>query len=256
MQKLITILSPAKALNFEKPSHAKNYSMPTLLSNSAELISELRNYSIDDLIKLMNISPKLAELNKERYVKWNLPFNINNSKQAISAFTGHAYQGLQADDFNENDFDFTQNNLRILSGLYGVLKPLDLIQPYRLEMGTKLETKQGKNLYEYWNTIITNEINKDFKGDENYLINLASNEYFKSIKKKNLNAEIITPQFKENKNGKFKMISVYAKKARGLMTRFIIKNQITKIEHIKAFDYEGYVFNNDLSKDNNWIFTR
>ena len=256
MSNFTIILSPAKALNFEKKSQAKEYSISAFAEKSSELINELRNFSVDDLMVLMKISPAFAELNFERFLKWNLPFTLQNSKQAISAFVGHAYAGLQANDFDDNDFDFAQKHLRILSGLYGVLKPLDLIQPYRLEMGTKLKNQQGKNLYEYWDTAITEQLNKDFSGNQNYLINLASNEYFKAVKKQLLNAEIITPIFKENKDGKYKTISVYAKKARGLMTHFIIKNKIKKTEHIKTFDSEGYIFNKDLSKGNEWVFTR
>ena len=205
----------------------------------------------------MNISIKLAELNFERYTRWSLPLNEDNAKQAILAFNGHAYSGLKADNFNENDFDFAQKHLRILSGLYGILKPLDLILPYRLEMGTKLENPKGKNLYQFWDELITTELNKDILNSENnILINLASDEYYKAIKINKLNANVIKPVFKENKNGNYKVISVYAKKARGLMTRFIIKNKLTNPSDIKAFNTEGYSFNNNFSDKNTFVFTR
>ena len=205
----------------------------------------------------MGISPKLSQLNFERFVNWQLPFNMENAKQAILAFTGDVYTGIDASTLNETELQTAQTDLRILSGLYGVLKPLDLIQAYRLEMGKKLQTPKGKNLYEFWGDKITNEINKTLKEKEDkYLINLASNEYFKSVNKKEVKAEIITPVFKDLKNGQYKVISFFAKKARGLMTRFIIQNQITDPEYLKAFNSDGYVFNPHLSKNQELVFTR
>jgi len=205
----------------------------------------------------MGISPKLAQLNFERFINWQLPFSTDNAKQALLAFKGDVYTGLDAYSLNEDELQTAQNDLRILSGLYGVLKPLDLIQAYRLEMGKKLQTKKGNNLYEFWGDKITKEINKSLiaKNDK-YLINLASNEYFKAVVKKKVKAEIITPVFKDFKNGQYKVISFFAKKARGLMTRFIIQNKITDPEHLKAFNSEGYNFNPQLSKNTELVFTR
>ena len=254
---MLIILSPAKKINFDKQTVTKKSSQISLSAYSKELIGLLRDYSPAELSELMNISIKLSELNFERYLRWNLPFNSNDTKQAILAFNGHAYSGLKADNFNENDFEFSQKHLRILSGLYGVLKPLDLILPYRLEMGTKLESPSGKNLYHFWANTITDEINKAIlNSGSNILINLASDEYYKAIKINTLNTEVIKPVFKENKNGNYKVISVYAKKARGLMTRFIIKNKLTNSEDIKAFNSEGYNFNSSLSNKNTFVFTR
>ncbi|MBN2756150.1 MAG: peroxide stress protein YaaA [Bacteroidales bacterium] len=254
---MLIILSPAKKLNFEKPSKAIEFSQPKLTEHSQLLINELRSYKIDDLANLMRVSISIAELNFERFFKWNLPFDINNSKQAISAFTGQAYLGLKSETFSEKDYNYAQKHLRILSGLYGVLRPLDLIQAYRLEMGTKLQNKRGNNLYEFWGDIVTNELNMAIKETGNkILVNLASSEYSKVINPKVLDAEIITPIFKDEKNGTYKVISVYAKTARGLMSRFIIKNQINNPNDLSAFNYERYAYNAKMSDKNNIVFTR
>lgn len=254
---MLILISPAKSLDFETESSTQNYSEASFLKESQSLIKQLRKLSSDEIADFMGISPKLAQLNFERFVNWQLPFDMENAKQAILAFKGDVYTGLDADSLSETELQTAQKDLRILSDLYGVLKPLDLIQAYRLEMGKKLQTTKGESLYEFWGDKITNEINKTLKEKEDkYLINLASNEYFKSVNKKKIKAEIITPVFKDLKNGQYKVISFFAKKARGLMTRFIIQNKITNPEHLKAFDSEGYIFNPHLSKDTELVFTR
>ena len=254
---MLILISPAKSLDFETQSITNSFSEAPFLKDSQMLIKQLRKLSTDEIADFMGISPKLSQLNFERFIRWQLPFDIDNAKQAIFAFKGDVYTGLDAYSLNEKELQTAQNNLRILSGLYGVLKPLDLIQAYRLEMGKKLQTKKGRSLYEFWGDKITNEINKTLKDkDDKVLINLASNEYFKSVNKKKVKAEIITPVFKDLKNGQYKVISFFAKKARGLMTRFIIQNEITDPEHLKAFNSDGYIFNPQLSKNAELVFTR
>jgi len=254
---MLIIISPAKTLDFETPVNSNIYSEASFLKESSQLIKELRKRKVDEIAKLMGISPKLAQLNFERFHQWHLPFTNENAKQALLAFKGEVYTGIDASTFSDEDFKRSQTDLRILSGLYGVLKPMDLIQAYRLEMGKKLENKQGENLYQFWGDKITKSINQDLKtNDHKQLINLASNEYFKSINKKQLKAEIVTPTFKDLKNGEYKMISFYAKKARGLMTRFIIQNKISNPDDIKAFNLEGYMYNPALSKEKDPVFTR
>jgi len=205
----------------------------------------------------MNVSTKIADLNFDRYKSWRKKFTESNAKQAILAFKGDVYTGLDAESFKAKDFKFAQAHLRVLSGLYGLLRPLDLMQPYRLEMGTKLKKDAGKKLYEIWGSDITEGLNAQLKKiKSDILINLASNEYFKSVKTKELKAEIITPAFKEFKNGEYKMIGIYAKKARGLLSRYIIENKLSDPEDLKLFNEEGYRFNKKLSKGNNWVVTR
>ncbi|MDE5420665.1 peroxide stress protein YaaA [Ancylomarina sp. DW003] len=254
---MLILISPAKSLDFETKSTTKNFSEASFLKDSQTLIKKLRKLSTDEIADFMGISPKLAQLNFERFLSWQLPFNLDNAKQAVLAFKGDVYTGLDAYSLSEKELQTAQMDLRILSGLYGVLRPLDLIQAYRLEMGKKLQTKKGDNLYEFWGDKITKEINKTLKEkDGKFLINLASNEYFKSVNKKKIKAEVITPVFKDLKNGQYKVISFFAKKARGLMTRFIIQNEITDPEHLKAFDSDGYIFNPQLSKNTELVFTR
>lgn len=254
---MLIVISPAKSLDFETPPVTSKYTMPEFLDESEKLVGRLKKMSPKQLSKLMSISKDLGELNFQRYQNWNLPFTPENAKQAVLAFNGDVYQGLQASLLSEEELELAQQKLRILSGLYGVLKPLDLMQPYRLEMGTKLKYYRSKDLYAFWNPIITKKINETVEASgSKVLINLASNEYFKSIDKKKLKAEIVTPEFKEQKNGGYQMISFFAKKARGLMTRFILENNITEVENLQAFDAEGYVFNPRLSKPNNPVFTR
>ncbi|MRT91845.1 peroxide stress protein YaaA [Ancylomarina sp. 16SWW S1-10-2] len=254
---MLILISPAKSLDFETQSKSQNNSEACFLKESQSLIKQLRKLSIDEIAEFMSISPNLAQLNFERFLSWQLPFNMDNAKQAILAFKGEVYTSFDVNTLKKSELDTTQANLRILSGLYGLLKPFDLIQAYRLEMGKKLQTTKGKNLYEFWGDKITNEINKTLKEkNDKYLINLASNEYFKSVNKKKLEAEIITPVFKDLKNGKYKVVSFFAKKARGLMTRFIIQNEITDHEHLKAFNSDGYIFNPHLSNNQELVFTR
>ncbi len=253
---MLIVISPAK--NLGSPTlNRKIISEIDFPKESTELMKVLKTYKPEAISKLMKISPKLSELNYERNLKWNYPFTSEEKGIALHLFQGEVYRGIDIETFTENDFVFAQEHLRILSGLYGLLKPADTILPYRLEMGTKLQNKKGKNLYEFWGNKITEQINTILKNkNDNILVNLASNEYFKSIKKKKLNARIITPSFKEFRNGEYKNITVYAKKARGFMTRFIIKNKIENFEELKTFDTENYCYNEELSSINEIIFTR
>ena len=254
---MLIVVSPAKTLDYETPPKTKINTLPDYLDDSQELINRLRRLSSLDIAELMKVSKKIADLNFDRYEAWNKKFTEKNAKQAALAFKGDVYTGLDAESFSAADFKFAQKHFRILSGLYGLLRPLDLMQPYRLEMGTKLETDRGKNLYEFWGSKITEGLNKQLKKTKsNYLVNLASNEYFKSVKPKELDAEIITPEFREYKNGDYKMIGVYAKKARGMLSRYIIQNQLTDPEDIKSFNEDGYKFNKKLSTKDKWVFTR
>ncbi|MBL4561556.1 MAG: peroxide stress protein YaaA [Labilibaculum sp.] len=254
---MLIVISPAKTLDFETPGHSTIYSEAEFLKESNLLIKELRKLKVDEIADFMGISPKLALLNFERFFQWQLPFTNENAKQALLAFKGDVFTGIDAASFSDEDFKRSQTDLRILSGLYGVLNPMDLIQAYRLEMGKKLKTRKGDNLYQFWDGKITNSINQSLnENNHKELINLASNEYFKSINKKKVKAEIVTPTFKDLKNGEYKMISFYAKKARGLMTRFIIQNKITDPNDLKAFDLNGYMYNPALSKELEPVFTR
>lgn len=254
---MLIVISPAKTLDYSTPATTKKFTTPDYLDESQELIDRARNYSTLDITEIMAVSTKIAELNFERFKDWHTPFTPENAKQAVLAFKGDVYTGLDANTLEAADFTFAQKYLRILSGLYGLLRPLDLMQPYRLEMGRKIETDRGKNLYEFWGNTVTDGLNKQLKkSGSSHLINLASNEYFKSVKPKLLNAEIITPAFKDYKNGEYKMMGVYAKKARGMLSRYIIQNQLTNIEDIKSFNEDGYVFNPQLTDGNTWVFTR
>ncbi len=254
---MLTVISPAKTLDFESPLPTEEHSQPQFLKESRQLIKELRELSPDDISSLMKISPALGELNHQRFMNWKTPFTPANARAAALAFKGDVYVGLEADSFGKRDFQFAQKHLRILSGLYGLLKPLDLIQAYRLEMGTRFENSKGKDLYSFWGDKITEAINADLAAAKsNTLVNLASNEYFRSVKKKSLNAEIITPVFKDLKNGQYKIISFYAKKARGLMGAYIVKNRVKSIDALKAFDSEGYRYQPALSSASELVFTR
>ncbi len=254
---MLVVISPAKSLDFESKPVITDYSIPDFTEEAEVIITKLRKMKPAKIQNLMGISPKLAQLNYDRFQNWQLPFGPDNAKQAVLAFTGDVYQGLDAKTLSEGQLKYTQDHLRILSGLYGVLRPLDLMQAYRLEMGTKLPIARKKDLYAFWKLKIAPKINEAVKeSGTNVLINLASNEYFKSIDKKKLDAEIITPEFKEGKNGTYKMVSLFAKKARGLMTRFIIENRISDSEELKAFSSEGYMFNAYLSQKNKLVFTR
>ena len=254
---MLLVVSPAKNLDYESAVATEKFSQPELLEHSKVLIKKCKTLTPADISSLMSISDKLAGLNAARFGEWATPFTPENARQAILAFNGDVYAGLDANSFNDDDFAFAQQHMRILSGLYGLLRPLDLMQAYRLEMGKKLDNERGSNLYQFWGDIITEHLNDALASQgDNILINLASNEYFKSVNKKVLKAEIITPAFKDWKNGQFKMISFYAKKARGLMARYIIENQISDVEKLKAFDVAGYQYSAELSKGNDWVFTR
>ena len=254
---MLAILSPAKSLDFDSDMTTKKLSQPEFVAESTELIGNLRRFEPAQLASLMHISDNLADLNHERYAQWEPEFDRSTARPAALAFKGDVYLGLEAYGFSEEDVAFAQDHLRILSGLYGVLRPLDLMLPYRLEMGRKIDTVRGKNLYEFWGNTITEGLNNQFQGKENkYLINLASNEYFKVIKPELLQAEIITPHFKDYKNGDYKVLGVYAKKARGMLSRYIIKHRIEEPEAIKQFSEDGYRFDAAMSSEYDWVFTR
>lgn len=254
---MLYVVSPAKNLDYETPSTTNLSTQPEMVEQAQELVEICKELTPADLSSLMGISDKLAGLNAARFSQWQPVFNEQNSKQAVLAFNGDVYTGLAASELTEEQLQYTQTHLRILSGLYGLLKPLDLMQPYRLEMGTKLANEKGKNLYEFWGDSITEKLNEQIEATQSpYLINLASTEYFKSVKKKQVNAEIITPSFKDWKNGQYKMISFFAKKARGLMVRYLIDNQVNTLEELLKFDYQGYQYNPELSKPNEPCFTR
>ncbi len=254
---MLIVISPAKTLDFEKARIINQHSFPEYATKASELVKILKKYKALELMQLMSISDKLAALNTVRFKEWQKEPNMEIARQAICAFNGEVYTGINVSDWKDSDFEFSQNHLRILSGLYGVLRPLDYISPYRLEMGTKLQNKKGSNLYAFWGDTITKNINVQLAAQgDSYLINLASNEYFKSINTNKLKAEIITPVFLDFKNDEYKMISFFAKKARGMMTRFITKNKLSDPEQLKTFSEGGYYFNERLTKDNEWVFTR
>ncbi|ERI93069.1 hypothetical protein HMPREF1982_01890 [Clostridiales bacterium oral taxon 876 str. F0540] len=254
---MIAILSPAKTLNFNREYKVEKYTEPLFKNEAFELIKELRKYSPEELSGLMKINQELSELNFFRNMEFNTEHNISNAKQAALTFHGAVYQGLKAEEFNEEQLDYAQEHLRILSGLYGVLRPFDIIQAYRLEMGIKLKNPKGKDLYDFWRDRITNYFNKEMLNQKNKtIINLASNEYFSSIDTKKFNGNIITPVFKEYKQGKYKIIAIYAKRARGLMAKYIIENKIDSVEGLKDFEEEGYVFEEGMSSDRELMFTR
>ncbi|MDX5336979.1 MAG: peroxide stress protein YaaA, partial [Marinobacter sp.] len=239
---MLMIISPAKTLDYDSPLATETYTQPDFLDDACELIDQLKELEPHQVSNLMSISDKLGQLNADRFRTWHTPFTPDNARQAILAFKGDVYTGLDAESFSEQDFAFAQKHLRMLSGLYGLLKPLDLMQPYRLEMGTRFENQRGKDLYAFWGSKITEALNELLAQDDQVLVNLASNEYFKSVQKKQLDGRLITPQFKDWKNGQYKMISFYAKKARGLMCRYAIQNQITQADDLKGFNLEGYHF--------------
>jgi len=254
---MLIVISPSKTLDFEKQIASQAHTQPWFVKEASILIKPLRKLSVDQLIDLMGISPKLAQLNQERYFLWRPESTPETARQALYAFRGDVYTGLDADTLFASDIDAAQQQLRILSGLYGVLRPLDLIRPYRLEMGIPLAVGKNRNLYEFWQKKISAKISEDLdKSGSNLLINLASVEYFKSIDQKKLKAEIVTPEFREAKEGTYKMVSFFAKKARGMMTRFILQNGIDSEEQLFAFDRDGYSFNNRLSEKGRPVFTR
>lgn len=249
------VISPAKSLDFDSNAPTQEFSQAIFLKQAERLNKILKKKSVRSLSKLMSISTALGQLNYERNQNWELPFDPDNSKQAVFAFTGEVYRGLDAKTIPVKDLNFLQDHLRILSGQYGILKPLDLIQPYRLEMGTKLKVGVKPNLYKFWDDQITKSLNEEFEEDD-FLVNLASNEYFKVLQKKDLKVPVITPVFKDFKNGEYKVIMTFAKLARGLMVRYIVDHKITTIEGLKGFDYNGYRFDQNLSSDTELVFTR
>ncbi|MEW5558897.1 peroxide stress protein YaaA [Enterobacter asburiae] len=254
---MLILISPAKTLDYQSELPTSRYTHPELLDYSQQLIAVARKLTAPQIGKLMSISDKLADLNATRFHDWHPDFTPQNARPAILAFKGDVYTGLQAEEFSEADFDFAQQHLRMLSGLYGVLRPLDLMQPYRLEMGIRLENAKGKDLYHFWGEVITNKLNEALKAQgDDIVINLASDEYFRAVKPKALNGQIVKPVFLDEKNGKFKVISFYAKKARGLMSRYIIENRLTTVEQLKGFDSEGYFFDEDASTHEELVFKR
>ncbi|MEM1216473.1 MAG: peroxide stress protein YaaA [Bacteroidota bacterium] len=253
---MIVLLSPAKTLD-ETPVHGMRATQPRLLPQSAQLIRKLRRQSVADLQSLMGISENLAVLNRQRYVDYQEEFTVENAKPAALMFKGDVYTGLEADSFDEHERAFAQRHLRILSGLYGLLRPLDLIQPYRLEMGTRLPVGRKKNLYAFWGQQITDLINDDLaQSGGDTIVNLASQEYFQSVQTDALNGQLLHIHFKENRNGKLKVISFNAKKARGKMAQLIVKESITELANLQGLVVDDYVFHTELSDDDNWVYTK
>jgi len=250
-------MNSSKTLDFQQKARVSTHTIPELKKDADNLVKELRKLSTADFSNLLKTSEKLTELNIERYANWQTQVNESNAKQALSAFTGDIYSGMNVDNYKIKDINFAQKHMRILSGLYGILRPLDLIQPYRLEMAAKLVTNRGKNMYDYWGTKI-NEILKALLKQEKSgtLVNLCSMEYFKAIKSDLLDANVITPAFKEFREGSYRFITLYAKKARGMMCNFIIQNHLNEVNDLKSFNVEGYQYNQKISSDNEWVFTR
>ncbi|MGR0303910.1 peroxide stress protein YaaA [Acinetobacter beijerinckii] len=254
---MLALISPAKTLDYETALPTDTHTQPRLLAQSQQLIDVCRKLSATEIASLMTVSEKIANLNVERFRDWNADFDFSNARQALFAFKGDVYTGLDAYHLKDQDINFAQQHLRMLSGLYGLLRPLDLMMPYRLEMGTKLKNTRGHNLYEFWGSIITDQINQDLAEiDAKVLVNLASDEYYKSVNEKKIQAEIIKPVFLDQKNGKYKVISFYAKKARGLMARYLIENKLSQVEQLKAFDSEGYYFDAESSSNKELVFKR
>ncbi|NND71382.1 MAG: peroxide stress protein YaaA [Rhodothermales bacterium] len=254
---MLTLISPAKTLDYESPLATGRSSKPSFLDDSSVLIDNLRPLSSKQLSKLMGISDKLADLNRSRYESWETPFTKQNARQALLAFKGDVYQGLEAESFSDDDFLYSQQHLRILSGLYGVLRPLDLMMPYRLEMGTRLKTDRGNNLYDFWGESISRDLNKQLgKIKSSTIVNLASNEYFKSVDLDTLDADVVAPVFLDEKNGTPKVISFYAKKARGVMTSWIMKSRIERTSDLKKFKRDGYRYSASLSEKDKPAFVR
>ena len=254
---MLTVISPAKTLDFDTPSTTRKSTQPQFLQRSAELVEDARTMNPEDIRALMGVSEKIAELNHGRFMNWGVPFNLDNAKQSVLAFKGDVYTGLEAESLSSAQLAFAQKHLCILSGLYGLLRPLDLMQPYRLEMGLKFANRGGKNLYEFWGDSITTALNRQLKkSGSRALVNLASNEYYKAVQAGSLDAEVITPIFKDLKGGKYKIISFYAKKARGQMARFIIDKELNEPDGLKKFKTGGYRYNKAESTARELVFTR
>lgn len=254
---MLIVVSPAKTLDYESPLPSQRYTQPELVEHSQALIDVCRQLTPGDIAGLMKVSDKIAGLNVARFAQWSESFTLENARQAIFAFKGDVYTGLDAETLSDDDLVFAQQHLRMLSGLYGLLKPLDLMQPYRLEMGTKLANPRGSNLYQFWGDIITDKLNEAIQAQgDHVLVNLASNEYFKSVKVNKLDAQVVTPIFKDHKNGQYKVISFYAKKARGMMARYIIENQLSSVQALTHFDVAGYYFVEQESTPTELVFKR
>lgn len=254
---MLTVLSPAKTLDYETPPRTKKSTQPLFLDRASQLVDDARALSPQALQELMGVSDSIAALNHARFMNWHPEFTLDNAKQAVLAFKGDVYTGLDATSLDTKALNFAQKHLRILSGLYGLLRPLDLMQPYRLEMGLKFANKGGRNLYEFWGDEITQAVDKALvKSGSPVLVNLASNEYFKAVKSRMLDAEVITPAFKDLKNGQYKMISFFAKKARGTMARYIVEKQLNDPEGLKGFTGGGYYYCPEQSTERDWVFLR
>ncbi len=254
---MLMVISPAKTLDYETPATTSRFTLPQHLDDSQQLIEQLRELSPLQISELMHLSDKLAALNVARYASWSPQATVENAKQALLAFKGDVYTGMAAENFSEADLSFAQQHLRMLSGLYGVLRPLDLMQPYRLEMGTRLANPRGKDLYAFWGERISQALNEALQAQgDDVLLNLASNEYFGAVKRKALNARVIDVDFKDLKNGQYKIISFYAKKARGLMARYVIRERIEQPEALTRFDYQGYRFSEADSSADRLVFLR
>lgn len=254
---MLMVISPAKTLDYDTPPTTQRHTLPEHLDDAARLVGQLRDYGPDRIAELMGLSDKLAALNVARFGSWTPDFTPANAKQALLAFKGDVYTGLHADDFDDADLDFAQRHLRMLSGLYGILRPLDLMQPYRLEMGTRLETPRGKDLYAFWGERISQWLNLalEAQGDD-VLLNLASQEYFGAVKRQALRARVIETEFRDRKGDDYKIVSFYAKKARGLMARYVIKHRLRDPEALKAFDLEGYRYSPERSASDRLVFLR
>ncbi|TCB80658.1 peroxide stress protein YaaA [Acinetobacter sp. ANC 4173] len=254
---MLALISPAKTLDYESALPTDQHTLPRLLEHSQQLIDVSRKLSASEIASLMSVSEKIAQLNVARFRDWQPEFNFSNARQAIFAFKGDVYTGLDAYDLTLQDLEFAQTHLRMLSGLYGLLRPLDLMMPYRLEMGTKLANARGHNLYEFWGDQMTQLVNADLaQANSDVLVNLASDEYYKSVKQSKVQAEIIKPVFLDQKNGKYKVISFYAKKARGLMARYMIENRLNRVEDLKSFNTDGYYFDAASSIQGELVFKR
>lgn len=254
---MITILSPAKRLNYSEPKLTDIYTIPEFIEESEVIMGKLKKLSARNIKKLMNINDSLAETNYDRFQNWEPDFDLNNARQAITTFKGDVYLGIDVKTYTEEDFRLAQKYIRILSGLHGILKPLDLIRPYRLEMGTMLKVGRASNLYEFWgDKILSTLIDEPAFKEDHTILNLASQEYFNVISKKQFKGRIVTPIFKEYKNGSYRPIHIFLKKARGYMTSYIVKNRIKDPDSLKLFDWEGYEYNDKLSEGDNWVFTR
>jgi len=254
---MLLIISPSKTLDYESPIPYEGKSELDFVKESAQLVRVLKKFKAEELADLMDVSAKIAYLNHDRFAQWKSPINPEEARQAIFAFKGEVYNGFDAYTLQNKDIEYAQSHMRMLSGLYGLLKPMDMMLPYRLEMGTKLSTAKFKNLYEFWGDKITKKLQRDIEeSGTNVLVNLASKEYFKSINKKKIKATIITPIFKEAKGDSYKVIAIFAKKARGLMSRYMIQNQIQNPEDLKHFDHAGYFYNDALSTQTELTFTR